>query len=69
MNYVMPMLKATIAGIGAGISVLIGATLDGSGITLNEWLVSGGAAITLWNTTFFIPYSPLPTRETTNDKP
>jgi len=54
-----PYIKATSAGVAAAIAALIAGTMDNSSISLYEGLVALGAFVGIWNTTFFVPYSPL----------
>ena len=54
-----PYIKATSAGIAAAIAALVAGTVDNSSISLYEGLIALGAFVGVWNTTFFVPYSPL----------
>jgi hypothetical protein len=62
MAFVNRVLKAVFAGIGAGLGVLIGATVAAdatwSDVTLNTWLVAAGATLTAFTTIYFVPNEP-----------
>lgn len=58
--YVNSVLKAVVAGVGAGIASLVSATVDGSGISTNEWLVAAGAFVALFSATYIVPNSASP---------
>lgn len=53
----MPYLKATLAALVAFLGSLATATTDGSGISLNEWLIAAGAFVIAWGATFWTPYA------------
>ena len=48
-------LKAVIAGVGAGIASLVSATVDGSSISTNEWLVAAGAFVGTFSLVYIVP--------------
>lgn len=58
------VLKAVFAGLGAGIGVLVGATVEAdaswSAISVNSWLVAAGAFVTMFTTVYFVPNSSAP---------
>ena len=49
-------LKAAGAALVAFLGALITATTDGSGITLNEWLIAISAFVAAFLATYFVPY-------------
>jgi hypothetical protein len=53
--YINSVLKALVAGIGGGIASLVSATVDGSTISTNEWLVAAGAFVALFGATYIVP--------------
>jgi hypothetical protein len=57
--YVNSVLKAVVAGVGAGIAALVAATVDGSSISTNEWLVAAGALVGGFAAVYISPNQPV----------
>ncbi len=51
------VLKALFSGVGAFASALVAATVDGSNISTNEWLVAAGAFVATFTAVYFVPNS------------
>jgi hypothetical protein len=53
------VLKAFFAALGAGISILVGATVEAtaswSDISVNTWLTALGAAVSMFAVVYFVP--------------
>lgn len=62
MSRVNLVLKAVFAGVGAGVAILVGSTVD-AGITswgdisVNLWLTALGAALSMFSVVYFVPNS------------